>query len=48
MDFKSEHNLSFESRPYPQLIIDGKDWQQFRIGTCEGLWCAEKETYTIY
>lgn len=47
MDFKSTHNLLFESAKYDQPINDGYDWQRFRIGTCEGLWCDGGSSYNI-
>jgi len=47
MKFQSTHNLDFLSRPYPQKIKDGYNWQQFKIGTVEGLWCYENNAYNI-
>lgn len=45
--FKSEHDLQFESCRYLLQVNDGYEWQKFRIGTCEGLWCDAGASYNI-
>lgn len=47
MVFQSTNNLEFFSRPYPQKIEDGYDWQQYKIGTVDGLWCHKNDSYII-
>lgn len=46
-EFKSSHNLIFEAGPYHIQLDDKINWQRFRIGTCEGLWCATDTSYDI-
>lgn len=36
--------MVFESCPWPRFP---KEWNCFRIGTCEGLWRATKNSYQI-
>lgn len=47
--FKSSHNLDFELAPWdcPIEIPSMHNVSKFRIGTCEGLWGVEGETYVI-
>lgn len=45
--FYSTNQLDFESAPYPYQFDDGRFWNAFRIGTCEGLWCCTEEAYLI-
>jgi len=45
--FKSEHGLDFECAPYPYSIDKANEWYCFRVGTCEGLWCAKDDSYDI-
>jgi len=48
MNFKSTNNLDFEvAYGYRALINDGNNWTKFRVGTCEGLFCAKEKTYDI-
>lgn len=47
LEFRSSHDLYFECAEYDSLIIDEYNWIRFRIGTCEGLWCATEKTYNI-
>jgi len=42
-NFKSTNNLPFESTPEPTHL----DFFGFRIGTCHGLWRANKNSYEI-
>jgi len=46
-NWKSAHNLPFESAQYHLQVDDNYDWQKFRIGTCEGLWCDAGTSYNI-
>lgn len=43
LDFKTTHNLLFESAQWP---VD-PSWQKFRVGTCYGLWRSNKDCYEI-
>jgi len=45
--FSTIHNLDFLSRPYASPIDDGSKWQQFKIGTCNGLWGCTDTAYVI-
>ena len=45
--FTSTHALDFETGRYPRQFNDGRIWQGFRIGTCQGLWCFEGDAYLI-
>ena len=47
MNFKSKHNLKFEAAPYESNLDPNINWMRFRIGTCEGLWCATETSYKI-
>ena len=55
MDFKTAHNLPFESRPY-LIGINEKDkftpdpdhdWQEFKVGTCHGLYAHYNKAFHI-
>jgi len=43
------HALEFEARPWePSLSIRGqRDYAEFRVGTCEGLWSTIDDAYQI-
>lgn len=45
--FASLHDLMFEAAPYHLQLVDDITWMRFRIGTCEGLWCATGTSYDI-
>lgn len=45
--FSTIHKLDFYSRPYDSPINDSHAWQQFQIGTCEGLWGCSDTAYVI-
>lgn len=49
MDFRTEHNLDFEARPWVPLIPLKlrNEFIEYRIGTCEGLYCTDKTSYSI-
>lgn len=47
IEFKSKHNLIFEAAPYQHNVDKKNNWMQFRVGTCEGLWCSTDKTYDI-
>lgn len=44
-EFKSTHNLPFEAGQWNVGL--GDNMAKFRIGTCEGLYCFEKDFYGI-
>lgn len=46
-DFKSTHELAFETAPYHIQLIENVEWKRFRIGTCYGLWCSTPTSYDI-
>ena len=39
--------IPFLSRPHTTPIKDGYQWEQFKVGTCTGLWCADPKGYII-
>jgi hypothetical protein len=51
----SQHNLDFEIAPWDNIFAkeiakathDTTNWMRFRVGTCEGLWTSEDDSYTI-
>lgn len=46
--FKSRHNLSFEcGGECAKGMFGSSGFQKFRVGTCEGLWRCNKDTYEI-
>ncbi len=46
MEWRSTHNLEFLSKHWDNPFnID--DWQQFKIGTCNGQWKSSKDSYDI-
>jgi len=46
-EFQSEHKLPFEVAPWNQNLNPNYIWTQFRIGTCEGLFCATPISFDI-
>lgn len=42
--FETSHKLSFETRPW---FFSPDEWQQFRVGTCGGLWHVTDSAYQI-
>lgn len=42
MDFITEHQLSFEVAPWIT-----REFMQYRVGTCHGLWTSTEDTYDI-
>jgi hypothetical protein len=46
-EFKSTHNLPFLCRPYEFKIDDGNIYDEFKIGTCVGLWTCSETSYDI-
>jgi len=43
MNEQTTHKLEFLSRPWDK----NPEWNQFKIGTCDGLWKAENKAYQI-
>jgi hypothetical protein len=48
MEWQSKHKLDFGVSPAPRpMINDGYRWWDFRVGTCTGLFGANKTQYII-
>lgn len=49
MKFQSTHKLDFLAAPYSRQFTEADEppWQEFKIGTCFGLWRANKQNYEI-
>lgn len=46
--FQSTHNLDFLAAPYKEGLLDtGIKLKLFKVGTCEGQWGSDPETYYI-
>lgn len=47
--FQTEHNLDFEARPWTPPIVtkSSHEFIEYRIGTCEGLYCSDETSYSI-
>lgn len=47
MNFKSTHNLTFETEAYPIQFDDDLTWIQFQMGSCKGLYCENTDAYDL-
>jgi hypothetical protein len=46
-NFVSEHNLDFLVADYHLQLSSKEIWKLFKIGSCEGLWTMDDESYKI-
>ncbi|MBF0553230.1 MAG: hypothetical protein HQK96_01590 [Nitrospirae bacterium] len=47
MNFQTEHKLDFEVASWPNIFCEKIPFHRFRIGTCNGLWRQNGDSYEI-